>query len=156
METLSKYRERKVYVLSVLLAAVITAGGNILAENWGRLFPPKSPSKVQVESTSQTESDLAPGKRSTSPPDVEWRILEPNVVYRAESHGFVAARSGGNGRVMAGLIREGPDPSNLDTRTRFQAYDGAVLPVLEGRYWMVQAYREGDVNSISVQWLPTP
>ena len=156
METLSKRSVGTVYAVSAVLAAVVTACGNVLAENWDRLFPPESPSEVKVEPTPQTEFDLAPGTGSTSPPDVEWRILEPNVVYRAESHGFVAARSGGNGKVIAGLIREGPDPSSLDTRTRFQAYDGAVLPVLEGRYWMVQAYRGGDGTSISVQWLPMP
>ena len=135
------------YATVILLSSLIAAGGNILAANWTILFPAKSPTEL--------EGSPAPTGEADKPlEDADWQILAPNVVYRAESNGFVATYSGGTGKVRVGVIREGPAADNLSWRTRFTRYDGTVLPILKGRYWMVEARGEGDNNSITVQWLP--
>ena len=86
-----------------------------------------------------------------------WVDLEANTVYQAESNGFIVTYSGGKGKVARGVIREGNSPSKNDLpwRTRFHDYDGAVLPVQKGRYWLVEAL-DGPSKSITVRWLASP
>ena len=137
------------YLLVLATCAVITAIGNVFAANWTAIFPAHEPVNLDqdigdtvVETQGNSES-------------ADWVILKHNVVYRAETDGIVAASSGGDGDVAAGLVLEGASQSGLRLRTRFGKYDGAVLPVRRGRYWMVQAEGAGERN-IEVQWLALP
>ena len=87
--------------------------------------------------------------------EADWETFQHNVAYHAETDGIVSAFSGGDGVVTEGLIFEGASQGTLEIRTRFGRYDGAVLPVRQGRYWLVQ-YESSDEQTIEVQWLPLP
>ena len=142
-------------VMAVVIAAVITASGHILAENWKILFPPESPTQQPTKTTTPiAETDKAIEPLGLK--DADWETLKPDVVYRAESVGFIAAYSTGmrTGDVKSGVIKEGPAPDKLSARTRFATYDGTVLPVRRGRYWTVEPRGPGTDESNVVQWLP--
>ena len=138
---------------AVVLAtcAVITAGGQIIAANWNAFFgarehynvDPTLPDDARVRQTQVTSGE------------VEWIRYRANVTYLASTDGIVSAFSGGDGAVTGGVVFEGASQASLEVRTRFGRYDGAVLPVREGRYWLVQAEGGGGRN-VEVQWLGLP
>ena len=146
---------RYAMVMAVVIAAVITAGGQVLAENWKILFPPESPTQQSKKTTTPIAETVKPIE-PLALKDADWETLKPDVVYRAESVGFIAAYSTGMRKddVKSGVIKEGPAPDKLSPRTRFATYDGTVLPVRRGRYWTVEPRGTGKNKSIVVQWLP--
>ena len=128
------------------MCALITAVGQIIAANWNTFFEAKEHYDV--------DSNTAVPERNTLviSGDVAWIRYRVNVPYRASTDGIVSAFSGGDGDVTGGVVFEGASIGSLEIRTRFGRYDGAVLPVRKGRYWLVQAEGGGDRN-LEVQWL---
>ena len=128
------------YLTAAIIAATITATGNIIAMNldailWFLGFDGRTTS-------------------STSRSFGSWAKRDANTVYEAESDGFVAAFTGGpNSAAIAELyIDVGHNASQLALRTRAPRYDGSVSPVPRGSYWRV---RSGSLKeAITVWWLP--
>ncbi len=140
----------KLYLAVIVLCAVITAIGQILAAQWHYLSPPEPPKEIAAAEPPRKLEDIGPVAKA----DADWQPLKPDVVYQAKSAGVVAALSAGSSRSMGtGVISVGRKKNALHWRTRFNEYDGAVLPVPKGRYWTVHT-NSGDPKSIRVQWLP--
>ena len=84
----------------------------------------------------------------------DWeQDLKTNVAYPAKGDGFLVVYTGGNNPANGADMLTGPSSEKLVTRTRVGGpYDGAVLPVCQGHYWLVRPRSAGTVN---VQWLPS-
>jgi len=114
---------------------------------------PRSPSELQV--TKPTSIETLPKEPSDGSLGFgQWtQGLKAKVAYKAENDGFVAAVTGGKNPAKGIELLSGPSPNGLVMRTRvWSAYDGAILPVRKGDYWLVSPTSNGDVN---VQWLPS-
>ena len=133
----------------LLLCTVVTAISQIVAANFNYIFSPAEPVDVDVS----TDTPIKETQATSG--DVDWVFLMYNVAYRAETDGIVSAFSGGDGDVAEGVIFEGASQDSLEIRTRFGRYDGAVLPIRKGRYWLVQTEGGGERN-LTVQWLALP
>ena len=81
----------------------------------------------------------------------EWKAFEANVVYKADSDGFVAAFTHGTNITNNLRIRVGGAPTTMERRTRAGKWDGTVCPVPRGHYWKVETKGHGE---IVVHWLP--
>ena len=79
--------------------------------------------------------------------------LKTDVAYPAQSDGFLVVFTGGGDPAKGADLLTGDSAEKLTTRTRVGGpYDGAVLPVPQGHYWLVRPRSAGTVN---VQWLPS-
>lgn len=110
----------------------------------------------EVDELRKLVDDLSEAVYSPRPPS-DWEKMQVNTVYKAETNGLVSAQSGGEGKVSAGIILEGPKQNLVwgkNARTRFGRYDGSILPVQKGRWWKVQSIGEGDSDTITVYWMP--
>jgi len=141
--------ETRMYLIVIILCAVISAVGEIVAQNWP-WSPIKSvPEKVEGETPQPTIPDLPSGDGSNI--FRKWVKLEKNVTYKAESDGFIAAYTGGDNPARGFHIYVGEQLNNLTILTRAGQYDGTVCPVSNGDYWLVKASSGGEVV---VRWLP--
>ena len=143
------------YIYVTVLCAVITATLPTILE---RLIPPDMPEQLRADTQRILENQSGKSVNTDGGNIItggEWVTFKPNVVYKARSNGIVAAYSGGKGKVSKGIILEGGTEDTLESRTRFQKYDGAVLPVQKGRFWLVQG-SGGTSKSITVQWMKLP
>ena len=132
---------------------MITAGGQIIAVNWDAFFGARDYFDVDANTTdNEGEKDV---RETLVTSKVEWITYKANVTYLASTDGIVSAFSGGDGAVTGGGVFEGASATSLEVRTRFGRFDGAVLPVTKGRYWLVQVEGSGQRN-VEVQWLGEP
>ena len=141
---------RSEYAKVVLLAAVITACGHILAAIIPKFWPAGDPAGSQDDIKLPNQSV----ESTKQHPSSSWQQMKAGVVYRAETNGFVSGYSGGN-KPGEGVIRQGSTATELPWRTRFNHYNGAVLPVREGEYWMVEVL-DDRADGVTVQWIATP
>lgn len=73
-----------------------------------------------------------------------------NVAYKAEQNGFLSVYTGGDAPAKGADLLTGKAQHLLETRTRAGGpYDGAVLPVAKGEYWLVKPQSPG---SVFIQW----
>lgn len=143
------------YIFVAILCAIITGTLPAIVEIMISSKEPTVTGKVDNirEDQSEEVADSLIADQSEEVVDsVEWKKLTSNVVYKAESDGIVAAFSSGKGKVSRGVILDGDTQDSLEWRTRFNPYDGAILPVQKGRFWLVQTIGETP-KSIKVQWL---
>ena len=136
----------KFYAVVTVIAAVITACGQILAHNWETI----------------SRSDNAKPAVGTNPQIVtpeparpigfgKWAERQPNVTYKAESDGFVAVFTHGDSPPDEVMVHVGDKLEDLPIRTRAGRYDGTVCPVSKGHFWLVRTRQEREMK---VNWLP--
>lgn len=153
-EPTSSLSVARVYLIALVVSSVIAALGEIVSRNWDRIFP-RTDAAVNAVDDSNENPKKTPV--AVSSPDGStstfgrWIELTKDVVYKAESDGFVAAYTGGNSPADEFVIDVGERIDRLPVRTRAGRYDGTVCPVSKGDYWRVRSFGEG---SITVHWLP--
>lgn len=145
---------RQGYLSTILLAATITAAGNVLALNWERIFGSKREASVQeFQPAPTTPAQPTPSPRASSARTFgQWANLDSDTVYQAESDGFVVVRTGGDNPASV-VVDVGEAVDRLTMRTRAGRWDGVVCPVPRASYWRVRSV-SGPRRSVTVWWLP--
>jgi hypothetical protein len=115
-----------------------------IATAWFSRDPPPPAEEVSAAAPAAT-----PGDGSTAPGTWSGGTYRPNVAYQAVQNGFVAAYSGTSKPAKNTILRSGPAPDQLSARTRLGEFEGSVMPVTKGQWWMVD--REGS-GTVTVQW----
>ncbi len=133
-----------------LIGGLLGFAGMILGHNWDRFFPPSDQDPPRIEDQEKAVATPIPPVTSTG--FGSWEKLQPDVTYKAESDGFVAAYTGGNRPAANITFLAGPTPGDVTTRTRASNWDGSVCPVPKGHYWRVQ--RRDGRGTATVYWLP--
>ena len=136
--------------LSVSAATVIAAvvgliggRGSKFIEQWFKSEPPTTASAAKTDQAPPATIGSGFGT---------WTPLQQNVAYEAKSDGYVSAISGGNRPANGVAIYAGQTPGDLKLRMRgYGAYNGALLPVRKGDYWLVRGAESG--GEITVSWL---
>ena len=113
----------------------------------------KSQAGPTIDATGQEPQSTELPERDPDSPNAfgKWKPLEPDLVYRAESDGFIAAFTGGKNPARRLMVYTGQDQGSLDLRTRSGRYDGTVCPVTKDHLWTVKTDGPG---SVTVYWLP--
>lgn len=109
--------------------------------------------QVQVEETEPLSRPPQGGAATFG----KWQPLEPNLVYKANSDGFIAVYTGGNRPAREFLVYTGETQDSLTVRTRAGRYDGTVCPVPKDHFWTVRALGAGGETvqaGVTVHWLP--
>lgn len=152
----------RVYLYSIVSAAIIAAVGDTISLNFESIFGNgdalgENPSSQEQRDTVEELVDEQLQNGSVVVPGAfgRWEERQKDANYQARSDGIVAAYTGGNTPADEFVIEVGEaNGSGLiswNVRTRAGRYDGTVLPVAAGNYWRVRSFDEG---SITVSWLP--
>ena len=106
--------------------------------------------ELNVEGQTIAQSDTQPRSEPPQGPFGKWESRNPNLVYQANSDGFIAAYTAGNSPAQDLMIYTGRKQDSLFLRTRAGRYDGTVCPVPKGHFWTVK----GGSGGLAVHWLP--
>ena len=84
----------------------------------------------------------------------KWIIVEVDEAIPAETDGLLTAHSGGKSPNVAEFaLQTGESEDKLKSRSRAGPYEGALIPVRKGDYYMIKSSK-GDRRSIIAYWLP--
>ena len=128
--------------------------------NVHQLMPPEMPTQVarleerlgQIENVGVSSSILAMSVPETGFGD--WKLIEVDRVYQADSDGFVSAYT--YTEAVAISLRTGELESELGepshaTRSRASSHDGTIMPVKKGHYYVVSV-DTGSPNFVKAYW----
>ena len=84
----------------------------------------------------------------------EWERVGVNEALPAETDGLLMAWSGGGSPNVARFaLQTGESEDSLKSRSRAGQYEGALIPVRKGEYYLIKSSK-GDPMSITAYWLP--
>ena len=142
-----KQKIKITYPRAIVLVAVIVVIGNIIATPLSKEFqqflqkPPNQKSTLGRDKSPLNET----------PKELTAAInLNANILYEAESAGFVSVYSFGD-NAAHGWLKSGKSQKDVGVRTRFNKWGGATLWVRNGEYWVVTT---DSADSVRVQWIP--